>query len=115
MTNQPGLNSSTTSLILPSITPLRVKPRVFAKALAETNNLTYHRPTTTAVDSEVSMPVTGNVQIKAKRNFSNILEGNKTLHGEQWLYGTLGDDWSHSTVSSDFPTWSSHGHASRFL
>jgi outer membrane protease len=115
LTNQPGLNSSTTTFTLPSLTPLRVKPRVFAKALAKTNHLTYHRPTTAAVDSEVSMSVKGSVQIKAKQNFSGVLEGNKALHDEQWLYGTLGDDWSQSNVVSDFPKWSPHGHASRFL
>ncbi|XP_046444069.1 nucleolar protein dao-5-like isoform X3 [Daphnia pulex] len=115
LTNQPGLNSSTTTFTLPSLTPLRVKPRVFAKALAKTNHLTYHRPTTAAVDSEVSMSVKGSVQIKEKQNFSGVLEGNKALHDEQWLYGTLGDDWSQSNVVSDFPKWSPHGHASRFL
>ncbi len=112
MTNQPGVISPA-SVILPPLTPLRVKPRIFAKALAKTNHLTYRRPTTAAVDSAISSP--GAVQLLKKQNFSEVLGGKKTLHGEQWLYGTLGDDWIDSNVVSNFPTWSPHGHASRFL
>jgi hypothetical protein len=80
------LNSSTTTFpLLPSLTPLRVKPPVFAKALAKM----YHRPITAAVDSEVSMSIKGDVHIKAKQNFSGVLEENKALQDKQWLYGTL--------------------------
>ncbi|EFX67394.1 hypothetical protein DAPPUDRAFT_115505 [Daphnia pulex] len=46
----------------------------------------YHRPITAAVDSEVSMSIKGGVHIKAKQNFSGVLEENKALQDKQWLY-----------------------------
>ncbi|KAK4036974.1 hypothetical protein OUZ56_029019 [Daphnia magna] len=113
LTTQPGLNSSTTNFILPPLTPLRVKPRVFAKALAKTNHLTYRKPAEAAIDS--AMSIKGAAQTKTKQTFPNVLEGNKILHDEHWLYGTLGDDWSHPNNVSSYPIWSPHGHASRFL
>ncbi|XP_057376813.1 nucleolar and coiled-body phosphoprotein 1-like isoform X2 [Daphnia carinata] len=113
LTTQPGLNSSAANFILPPLTPLRVKPRVFAKALAKTNHLTYRKPTEAAIDSAVS--IKGAVQTKTKQSFPNVLEGSKILHDEHWLYGTLGDDWSHPNNISSYPIWSPHGHASRFL
>lgn len=115
LTAPSGLNSSATHFILPPLTPLRVKPRVFAKALAKTNHLTYRKPTEAAIESAVSMSFKGTVRTKPKQTFSNVLEGSKILRDEQWLYGILGDDWSHSNNVNSYPIWSSHGHTSRFL
>lgn len=39
---------------------------------------------------------------------------NVVLHDENWLYGTLGDDWNEAT-SNGFPAWSPLGHSSKFL
>lgn len=110
------MSSATTTVVnLPTATPLRVKPRVFAKALAKTNqHLTYRRPTVTT--NELAMPSAGeSIHLPKKTSFSEVSGEKKALHDEQWLYGTLGDDWSSTNVASDFPSWSPHGHASRFL
>ena len=112
MTNQSESINPAVSVILPTSAPLRVKPRVFAKALAK-NNFTYRRPTTAIADNAMSSP--GDAQMLIKQKISQVLGGKKTLHDEQWLYGTLGDDWSDSNIVSRFPTWSPHGHASRVV
>lgn len=116
MVDQNTVNVATSSsLVLPATTPLRVKPRVFAKALAKTNPMIYRRPAVTASGSSLSLPSVGDSIHLLKRKTPEVPAERKPFNDGQWLYGTLGDDWSGASAVSSFPSWSSHGHASRFL
>ena len=96
--------SAASSFAVPS-TPFRVKPSVFAKALAKTTHLTYVRQSNGAQCD----------QLMSKKTERSGTVSLPSTHGAYWLFGILGDDWNHVTDKNDFPAWSSREHSNKCL
>ena len=75
-----------------------MKPFVFAKALAKTPVLNIH----TVKQSNIE-------QLMAKKGVSaptlNAPVEKKTIHDENWLFGTLGDEWIKISEKDGYPEW----------
>jgi len=92
-------NVPVVSPVVPPSTPLKVKPFVFAKALARTSislNRTVISSRLQNVDQLLS---------KSKEVVADPVPQKKTIHGENWLFGTLGDEWIKIHETNDFPAW----------
>ena len=106
-----GAAASAASYFPSLATPaFKVKPKIVAEAYSK---MTYVKPSATGPSGEASfvpslVPLTGNHRGRAK----------KTLTDEQWLFGTLGDEWD-DTGSDDssvtMTPWSFSGHTSCFV
>lgn len=68
-----------------------------------------------AVSNETVVSLSGVESVPLLKKQTKTVEGKKTIHDEQWLYGVLGDDLGLANDVCDFPTWSPHGHASRLV
>lgn len=91
-------NGVTGSSVVLRSTPFKVKPFVFAKALAKTPVLNIH----TVKQSNIE-------QLMAKKGVSaptlNAPVEKKTIHDENWLFGTLGDEWIKISEKDGYPEW----------
>lgn len=91
-------NGAAGSSAVPPSTPLKVKPHVFTKALAKTPVLNVHKVKQSNIE-----------QLMAKKAppapTPVVPVGKKAIHGENWLFGTLGDEWNNISEKNDYPQW----------
>jgi len=91
-------NGAAGSSAVPPSTPLKVKPHVFTKALAKTPVPNVHKVKQSNIE-----------QLMAKKAppapTPVVPVGKKAIHGENWLFGTLGDEWNNISEKNDYPQW----------
>ena len=118
-----ALPASPFPFMSPSSTTFKVKPRIIAKALAKkffpNSKMTYVKPSDVSQfsASSMTMPAAGKnlVRLTSKQSNSRSRQ-KKTLTDEQWLFGTLGDDWDDMKSGvrpSTLPRWPCNGQTSR--
>ena len=92
-------NRTTGSSAVLLSTPLKVKPFVFAKALAKTPGLNVHKVKQSNIEQLMARKTT-----LASTPVDPV--GKKTIYGENWLFGTLGDEWINISEKNEYPEWS---------
>lgn len=99
----------------PVATKLRVKPKVVARALANSTGMVSQTQSPAALQTGKSADLSGlSVAGPFKKTITGSVQKNTVKYHERWLFGTLGEVWDDGRATANvFPGWTPHEHFNR--